>query len=36
MRLLKWVAPALALAAIAALTRKELPAMRRYLAISRM
>jgi hypothetical protein len=35
-RLLKWLVPALALAAIAAMTRKELPAMRRYLTISRM
>jgi hypothetical protein len=33
---MKWVLPALALAALIALTRKELPSMQRYLRIARM
>jgi Family of unknown function (DUF6893) len=35
-RLLKWGAPALAVAAMATMLRKELPSMRRYLRIARM
>jgi hypothetical protein len=35
-RLMKWAMPALALAALVVLIRKELPSIHRYLKIERM